>query len=56
VAPFLYRCPNTGHQVQGWAADDPESGEHTYHEVKCLACGQLHLVNRKTGRTLGEQD
>ena len=23
MAIFLYRCPNTGQQVQGWIADDP---------------------------------
>jgi hypothetical protein len=24
-----------------------------YESVSCLACGQLHLVNLRTGKTLG---
>jgi hypothetical protein len=24
MPPFLYRCPNTGQNVQAWAVDDPE--------------------------------
>jgi hypothetical protein len=53
MAPFLYRCPTTGFQVQGWATDDdPENGEH-YESVICLACGRVHFVNPKTGRVLG---
>jgi hypothetical protein len=26
-ATFVYRCPNTGFDVQGWVADDPTEGE-----------------------------
>jgi hypothetical protein len=53
MAPFLSRCPATGLQVQGWAADgDLENGE-VYEAVTCLACGRQHLVNPKTGKVLG---
>jgi hypothetical protein len=40
MAPFLYRCPNTGDNVQGWAADDPEDDDLTYIQVTRLACAQ----------------
>jgi hypothetical protein len=50
---FIYRCPNTGQQMQGWTddppvADDPEA----YQLVKCIACSRVHWVNPRTGRVL----
>ena len=51
--PFLYRCPNTGDNVQAWAADDPEDDDLTYVQVTCLACAQAHLVNPKNDKVLG---
>ena len=56
MPPFLYRCPNTGENVQAWAADDPEDDDLTYVQVTCLACAQAHLVNPKTGKVLGSDD
>jgi hypothetical protein len=53
MVPFLYRCPNTGDNVQAWAADDPEDDEMTYVQVTCLACAQAHLVDPKSGRVIG---
>ena len=55
MAPYLFRCPNTGLTVQGWVADeiDSRNGE-AYEAVSCLACGQVHLVNPTTGKTLGD--
>ncbi len=51
MAPFLYRCPNTGQHVQGWIADDPtDLGDETHETVVCLACARPYLVNPKTGR------
>ena len=57
MPPFIYRCPNTGFRVQGFAPDDDESGssaDDVFVGVTCLACGTLHLVNPKTGKTAGE--
>ena len=51
MIPFTYRCPRTGQQVQGWAADDLTEGE-TYEPVTCTACGRIHLVNPKSGKVL----
>jgi hypothetical protein len=40
--------------VQGWFADDASGNDgDTYEPVTCAACRRIHLVNRKTGRTLG---
>jgi hypothetical protein len=56
MAPFLFRCPNTGLHVQGWLADDGSEGAETYETVSCLACRQVHLVNPSTGRVMGSDD
>jgi len=54
---FLYRCPNTGLNVQGWVADDPtESGSEQFEPVTCLICTRVHLINPKTGKVLGEDE
>ena len=55
MVTFIYRCPVTGLNVQGWIADDPtESGAETYEPITCTACTRIHLVNPKTGKTIGE--
>jgi hypothetical protein len=55
MAPFLFRCPNTGLRVQGFPPDDEAEGaEDAFVGVTCLACWQLHFVNPKTGKTAGE--
>jgi hypothetical protein len=51
MIPFTYRCPRTGQQMHGWAADDLHEGE-TYEPVTCTACGRVHLVNLKSGKVL----
>ena len=57
MAVFLYRCPNTGLKVQGWAADNPKpQTDATYEPVTCTACTRLHMVNPSTGRVLGSDD
>jgi hypothetical protein len=53
VAPFFYRCPTTGLNVQGWFADDVTAEGETYQTVTCLACQQVHLVNPATNKILG---
>jgi hypothetical protein len=52
---FLYRCPNTGKNVQGWVADDLAEHED-YKTVVCSACRRAHQVNPKTGRVIGGDD
>ena len=57
MASFIYRCPNTGRNVQGFVADDPTAGAaERYEPVTCVACTRVHLVNPKTGKVLGPED
>jgi len=56
VAPFLYRCPNTGYRVQGFAAEDASADPKSYQAITCLACQQTHLVNPTTGKVLRGED
>ena len=53
---FLYRCPDTGQNVQGWSADEATDDDDTYQSFPCIACTPVHLVNLKTGKVLGEDD
>ena len=54
VETFVFRCPRTSLNVQGFVADDVSSEEEVFVSVGCLACGQAHFVNPKTGKTLGD--
>lgn len=54
MPPFLYRCPNTGQTVQGFAAE--ETSGDAYEAIACLACRQNHFVNPTTGKVLGGDD
>jgi len=56
MLPFIYRCPNTGFNVQGLAPDDDgsERADDAFVGVTCLACGLMHFVNPKAGKTAGE--
>jgi len=55
MPPFLYRCPNTGFQVQGYSPEQTSDDESSYEAITCLICKQLHLVNLATGKVLGEE-
>jgi hypothetical protein len=56
MAPFLYRCPNTGYRVQGFVAEDVSNDPENYHAITCLACQRVHIVKPTTGKVLGEDD
>jgi hypothetical protein len=51
---FVLR-PNAGLNVQGWSAEETPDRPDTYETVTCTACGQLHFVNRGTGKVLGRE-
>ena len=52
MTPVLYRCPNTGQQVQSFVAEgDLDATE--FEAIVCTACAGLHWVSLKTGRVLG---
>jgi hypothetical protein len=52
--PVLFRCPETGTNLQHQLDGDPDISENEYEAITCLACRKLHLVNRKTGKALGQ--
>lgn len=52
---FLSRCPASGTNVQTWIADDPTERDD-YEAITCLACQRAHILSRKTGKVLGEDD
>jgi hypothetical protein len=57
MVTFVYQCPTTGMNVQGWFADDPSANEReVYDTVTCLACTRVHLINRSTRKVLGSGD
>jgi hypothetical protein len=49
---FLYRCPNIGLRVQGFAPDET-SDDDTFAPLTCTACERVHMVNPKTEKVLG---
>ncbi len=53
MALFLYRCPNTGLNVQGFTADDPTEEGAAYEIVTCTGGTRVHLVNPSSGKVLG---
>ena len=55
MPPFLYRCPNTGHRIQGYVAEELQDDADTYELITCPVCGQVHLVNPATGKVLGQE-
>ncbi len=43
--------------MQGWFADDPnQRKDRDYEVMPCLACGGNHVVNPKTGKTIGNSE
>ena len=52
---FLFTCPSTNLNVQHWRDDDDEGVlDNAYEAVTCKACARLHLINRNTGKVLGQ--
>ena len=57
MATVVFLCPNVGVHVQGWfAGDGTADNDQSYESVACLACQQLHFVNKATGKVLGAGD
>ena len=54
TANFVFRCPATDFDVQHELGDDPDISENEYEAVTCVACAALHLVNRRTGKVMGQ--
>jgi hypothetical protein len=56
MAVFVYRCPNTGLNVQGFIADDPSDEAASHVPVTCTICTRVHLVNPAKGKVLEAED
>jgi hypothetical protein len=52
---ILIKCPRTGMQVQHWLTEAPEETEGSYRQIICPACAQLHFINPRTGKLLGNR-
>ena len=52
---ILFRCPQTGMNVQHWLADAPEDAKDNHSPVVCVACGKTHFMHNSTGKLLGDQ-
>jgi hypothetical protein len=56
MAAFVFNCPSTGFNVQHWVDDDMPIAENEYDVITCQACARVHLINRKTGKLLGQTE
>ncbi len=56
MPPFMYRCPTTGFQVQGYTDEVSDVGVDEYLTTLCTVCQQIHLVNPATNEILGYDD
>ena len=52
---IIYKCPQTGMNVQYWLEDvlEDHAGDG-YESVDCPACTLAHFIHRDTGKLLGE--
>jgi hypothetical protein len=56
MPPFFFRCPISGSDVHGFVVHETPSPDlDSYEPVTCFACRQMHLVNFRTGKTVGER-
>ncbi len=57
MKPTVFRCMSTGKLVQHFIAEYPnEDDVRRFETVNCNACGLPHLINRATGKALGQKD
>ena len=54
-AAILYKCPQTGTNVQHWLADAPDDVKDAHSSVSCPACANIHFIHNSTGKLLGEK-
>lgn len=55
MTTFVFRCPRTGFNVQGFTAGDNDEPDEAL-AITCIACQRVHLVNQTTGKVVGEDD
>ncbi|SPP91633.1 hypothetical protein [Bradyrhizobium vignae] len=50
---IVFKCPQTDLNVQHRLTDEPD--DRTHVSVSCPACTRLHLIDRTTGKLLGDR-
>jgi hypothetical protein len=57
MGKLIFRCVQTGMNVQVWLPETASTDRtDSYESVPCPACTRLHLVNKNTGRILGDKE
>lgn len=51
---FIFRCPNTGLQVQGYTPKEVAEDSEVYEGILCAMCQRIHLVNPANGDVAGD--
>ena len=54
---LIFRCVRTGLNVQVWLPETaPTDRTDSYEVLTCPACARIHLVNKTTGKILGDKE
>jgi hypothetical protein len=55
---FVCTCPITKLDIYYWLDDCKidDVSDTEYEAMTCKACAKVHLINRKTGKLLGQED
>jgi hypothetical protein len=54
---LIFRCVRTGMNVQIEMPDmAPTDHTDSYESVACPACTRIHLINKTTGKMLGDNE
>jgi hypothetical protein len=56
MGKLIFRCTRTAMNVQVDVADAAPTYPDSYESVTCPACTRIHLVNKTTGRILGDNE
>ena len=56
MANVIFRCPASDLNVQYQLDDDPDISDNEYEGIMCPGCTRMHLLNRKTGKLLDQND
>jgi hypothetical protein len=56
MASPTFRCPRSGEDVPRPFAADPAADADLFVSLPCPACGLSHLLNKSTGRLMGEEE
>ena len=56
MGKLIFRCSRTGMNVQIEMPElEPTDPPDSYESVTCPACARIHLINKTTGKSLGEK-